>query len=278
MFRRVGILGTGLIGGSLGCSLKKYRLAQEIIGVSRTPSSIARARRAGAIDRGSTELKVLKDVELLILAMPVEAIINRAPEVASVISPRCIVIDVGSSKTAIVSSLSRVFKRFVGTHPLAGSEKSGAGFASAGLLAGALCLLTPRSGTDAAALATVERMYRRIGCRTLRLSPQEHDRMLALTSHLPHLIAFALVRCLPGRYRGLVPNSFRDLTRVAASSAQLWEEIFRTNRKDVLFWLRLFEYQLALARTALQAGDNIRLAKLLRESSRKAATLRKPRT
>ena len=273
MFERVGILGTGLIGGSLGCALKKFKLARFVVGVSRRPENIRRAKALEAIDSGSTDISVLADVDLLILATPVETIISQAPAVAALIKPGCIVIDVGSTKEAVVKKLSRVFKRFVGTHPLAGSEKRGVGFASAGLFKGAQCVITPGPASDKRALAAVSAMYRAVGARPVMLSSKEHDMVLALTSHLPHLIAFALMRTLPKRYNAFVPASFRDLTRVAASDAGIWDDIFCTNSANIRAWLGKFVKELAALRRALVTNDRKALQRILKSASQQRNAL-----
>jgi prephenate dehydrogenase len=274
MFKRVGILGTGLIGGSVGCALKKHGLARTVVGVSRRPESIRLAIAMKAIDSGSTDLSVLAGADLLILATPVEKILGLGPQLTGLISPACIVIDVGSTKELIVRKLSKVFKRFVGTHPLAGSEKRGVAYASASLLKGAQCIITPGPASDKGAVSRVSAMYRAIGAKTVTLSGREHDAVLALTSHLPHLIAFALMNSLPKRYAAFVPASFRDLTRIAASDAGIWDDIFSTNAGNIRAWLDVFLRELERIGKTLKKNDRKALQKMLERASRQRNALK----
>jgi prephenate dehydrogenase len=155
LFNKVAIVGVGLIGGSLALAIKKRGLAKEVIGVSRRKKTLLLARQRGMIDRGSQDLNIIKDVDLVILAAPVETIIKTAQEVSKIVGPDCIVIDVGSTKEQIVFKLEKLFKHFVGSHPLAGSEKRGVSNACDEIFNNSLCILTPTKHTAASALRKV---------------------------------------------------------------------------------------------------------------------------
>jgi prephenate dehydrogenase len=255
IYKRAVIVGTGLIGGSLALAIKKYRLAKEVVGISRHAKSIAIAVKKGAIDRGSRSLSEARGADLMVLATPVSVVLSQAAALAKIVGKDCVVTDVGSTKLQIVSSLERVFPRFVGSHPLAGSEKRGVANADASLFNGSLCLVTPTRKTDRAALRLVETLWKKAGARVGRMSPAEHDRALAFTSHLPHAAAFSLINAVPGSYLGLAAGGLKDTTRVAGSDAEIWVDIFLSNKTSILSALKAFGRHLGALEKALQRND-----------------------
>lgn len=269
MFTKVGIVGTGLVGGSLGQALKKKRLARSVVGTSRLPRSVARARALKAIDAGSTGLDILAGCDLIILATPVETIIAQMDKIKRIIRGDCIVIDVASTKEKVVAQANKRFARFVGCHPLAGSEKRGIDCARPELFKNAPCIITPVKETDRAALAEVIRLWKALGSTPVILDPRAHDLTLAFMSHLPHVIAFALTAATPGKYFTLAPQSYRDITRIASSNPGLWDDIFATNKKNILNSIDIFLTHVNSMRSALKKNDFRALNRIMRSAQQK---------
>jgi prephenate dehydrogenase len=254
----VAVIGVGLIGGSLGQALrrsKRYR----VLGIARRPSTLHEAKRLGAIDAGSTNLTDVYQADIVVLATPVDFIVPILQQIKPFLKPRAIVTDAGSVKGVLDQQIRGV--RFVGAHPLAGSHKTGVKAARADLFRGATCVLVPQ---DLSALGEVRRLWETAGARILVMSAQDHDAAVALTSHLPHLLAHALVQAVmkhPERktLKALMAGSFRDMTRVASSDPEQWVQIFQSNLKNLRHAARLFEAELHrlnadLARPSLRAA------------------------
>jgi prephenate dehydrogenase len=269
LFTKVGIVGTGLVGGSLGQALKKKHLARAVVGTSRQPRTIVRARALKAIDSGSTRLDILAGCDLIILAAPVETIIKQIEEIRRIVSPGCIVIDVASTKEKVVAAAGKRFARFVGCHPLAGSEKRGIESARPDLFENAPCIITPVKKTERAALTAVIRLWKALGSTTVLLDPRTHDRALAYMSHLPHVIAFGLMAATPSKYLDLAPQSFRDITRIASSSPELWDDIFTTNNKNLVCSIDAFITLVKTIRAALISNDPRTLNRVMRAAQQK---------
>ena len=277
MFNQVTIIGLGLIGGSLGLAIRRKRLARRVIGVSRKPSTLRRAMRIGAIDEGSTDLRrAVSGAELVILATPVDLIVSYAKRIAPWLQPGSLISDVGSTKATIVQALEHRLPRpvaFVGTHPLAGSERRGIDAASATLFDGSLCVVTKAAATNPQALARVRRLWSRIAGRAVVMSPREHDQALAAVSHLPHLVAFCLMGATNHGALMLAPRSFLDATRVAKSDPDLWDDIFLTNRIALARALRQFQRQLDRTKTLLSRADRAGLRRFLKHTHALRLTL-----
>ncbi len=229
----VAIIGVGLIGGSLGQALrqsKRYR----VLGIARRPFSTLRdAKHLGAIDAGSTNLTDVYQADIIVMATPVDSIVPFVQKIKPFLKPHAIVTDVGSVKGILDQQIRGV--RFVGAHPLAGSHKTGVKAARADLFKGATCVLVPQ---DRTALKSIRDLWRTTGARVLIMSAQAHDAAVALTSHLPHLLAHALVHAAAKRpnqkiLQSLMAGSFRDVTRVASSDPDQWVQIFQANLKNL---------------------------------------------
>ncbi|MDD4900136.1 MAG: prephenate dehydrogenase [Candidatus Omnitrophica bacterium] len=272
IFKRVAIVGVGLIGGSLGLAIKGKKIAGKVIGVSRHQRTINFARKIGAIDEGSLELKAVKDADLLILAAPIETILKLSGQLSKLIKKDCIVTDVASTKKEIVSKLEKVFPNFVGAHPLAGSEKRGIDFAKKGLFNGSLCIITATGNTSLKAKNKVTFLWRKLGCRISTLSASEHDRIMAFVSHLPHIIAFSLIGAVPQKYLGFSASGLRDTTRIASSDALLWAEILLSN-SNCPQAIEAFEKNLKQIKIAIKNKDRQVLAHLLESARRKRETI-----
>jgi len=237
---KIAIVGVGLIGGSLGLAMKKRRLAAEITGIGRNKKRLQKAKTAGAIDVLSTEFSDAAEADIVILSGPVDVIPYAARKIKPYLKPSCIVTDTGSTKAVIVRKLENLFPgKFVGSHPLAGSEKSGVRFASPDLFEDATIILTPTEKTGAATLKKTRKFWTDLGGNVILLKPQEHDRFTADISHLPHLLAVGLVKFvleMPYRkkLKKMIAGGFLDTTRIAAGTPEVWSGIFLTNKKEIL--------------------------------------------
>ncbi len=243
---------------------RAHGLAAEIVGIGRDAARLEAARRDGALDHVTTDLAAgVKDADLLVLAPPVGVIAAMLEDVARVCGPETLVTDVGSTKAAIVRTAERLGRtrplRFVGSHPMAGSEKSGYGHARADLFHGATVVVTPTETSDPGAVKTVSELWERLGAgRVVTLDPDAHDRAAAAISHLPHLVAMALVdavdRFEPSALE-IAARGFRDTTRIAASDPVMWEEIFVANRDALGQSLVAFREALGELERLVATGD-----------------------
>jgi prephenate dehydrogenase len=270
----VAIVGTGLIGGSIALALKKKKLCRRIIGVCLHKKSLAAARKMKAVDTASLSLEAIKDAELVILATPVSVILRLAPKISGIIKRDCLVFDVGSTKASIVRKLSGIFPHFVGTHPLAGSEKRGVANAKADLFQGSLCLITPAPGTDKNALSKVRSFWRALEAKTVIMSPARHDQILGFVSHLSHLSAFALIHSIPNQFLKFSPCSLKEATRVAGSDSELWADIMLDNRVNVLKAVSSLQKNLAAIKKTLAGNDRAELARILLKAKIKRGSLK----
>jgi len=260
-FGIVAIVGVGLIGGSLGMALKTRRLADRVIGVGRSRERLNAAVALGAIDFGLTDLSEgLAEADVIVLCTTVGHIIKTLPETLAHAKPGAVITDVGSTKSAVVAAASG-HSRFVGGHPMAGSEQTGVEAATPYLFEEATWAITPSEATTPDALHTVEMLAREVGATTLTLSSEAHDTMLAVTSHLPHVLASALMRQAIGTREAhaetdkLTAGSFADATRVASSSPELWRDVCLSNRDALLDALGGFRTELDRLEAAVGAGD-----------------------
>jgi len=239
-FKKVAIIGVGLIGGSLGMAIKSRRLAELITGVTRHRSTLISAKKHKALDRTTLDLrKAVKDADLVIIATPISRIVKIAKDIFPHLKPGCIVTDVGSVKGVIVREIEKMARirrkeiYFVGGHPMAGSEKSGVSFAKSDLFKNTVCFLTSTPRTDQGALNKVKNLWGKIGAVTEIVSPQKHDRIVAYISHLPHLLAYNLLIVTPPQYYRYAAGSFLDMTRIVSSDPQLWQDVCRMNSGEI---------------------------------------------
>ncbi|MDX1934355.1 MAG: prephenate dehydrogenase/arogenate dehydrogenase family protein [Capsulimonadales bacterium] len=266
-FSRIAIVGVGLIGGSLGLAVRERGLAAEVIGIGRNPVTLSEARELRAIDAFSLDLaEGTAGADLVVLATPIPQILADIERLAALADFQGIVTDVGSIKGEIAARGARFLPdRFIGSHPMAGSEKAGVRFASADLFVGATWVLTPTEGTPADRCERVRFLAGAIGARLLELSPDAHDRAVAVTSHLPHILAYALAAVAGDRAEAepdlpaVAAGSFASGTRVAQSSPELWQGICSGNRAAVLEALRAYSAELDEVRRALESEDDTAL-------------------
>lgn len=266
-FSQVTIIGVGLIGGSLGMILRRKGLASTVIGVGRRIENLKTAVELGAIDRYVVDPKEgVKDADLVVLATPVDTYERHLKEWASCLKPGAIVTDVGSVKGELVELSERALPsgvHFVGAHPIAGKEKTGVAAGSDQLFHGARCIVTPTKKTDPEALERVRAMWEETGSVMLTMDPHLHDKILGAVSHLPHVAAFALINALVD-IREKVPaldlaghsgGGLRDTTRIAASSPEMWRDIFLWNRDNLLTFIEAYERSLGQIKQLIRAGD-----------------------
>lgn len=261
-FNRAVIIGVGLIGGSLGMAMRKRRLAREVIGVARVPETIGAAQARGAIDRGTTDpVDGVAGADLVVLATPPELVIPMAREVLPYLGTGAVVTDVASVKGAIVREIEAALDpsrgvAFVGGHPMAGNEGRGVAAATEDLFEGSVYLITRTPHTDPAAADRIAALARALGARPIVMDPDAHDRAVARVSHLPYLLAAALMGAAEDETAAAGP-SFLGATRVAGSPVSMWAQICRLNRREIVDALRAFRGRLARLETALEDGADL---------------------
>ncbi|MDX8401723.1 MAG: prephenate dehydrogenase/arogenate dehydrogenase family protein [Mariprofundaceae bacterium] len=265
LVRRLAVIGVGLIGGSLALALRRAGAVAHVIGAGRDAAHLAHARSLGVIDEGTTDIAAAVDgADMVLLAVPMGAYAGVLGAMAGALAPDAIVTDAGSTKRYAIEAARAHLPdaaRFVPGHPIAGSEHSGVAAARPDLFRSRLCLLTPTAETGEAALARVEAMWTAVGAHVQRMDADEHDRVLAAVSHLPHLAAYALVNAvLRLRRDDLDPldfaaGGFRDFTRIASSSPEMWRDICLTNRDALAGQLDALLEELGALRAALADED-----------------------
>lgn len=256
--KRLCIIGVGLIGGSLGMAARERGLAERVVGVGRSAERLQIALQRGAVDEVTTSLQEgVSGADMVVVCTPVGLILPTIRLFQQWLSEGCVVTDVGSVKGAIVQQATELLgERFVGGHPMAGSEQTGVHHARADLFVGSTWALTPTDRTDEDAVRKVTALAEGVGAQVILADPEEHDRAVALTSHLPHAVALALMHVAQNTpYPQLIGGSFRDGTRVAASSPELWRDIFLHNREQVLWAIDEFAGKLEEIRSAIADED-----------------------
>jgi len=265
-FQRVAILGVGLMGGSLGMAIRARSLAQTVVGWDYKADSLMLAQQRGAIDAAELDLALaVRNADAIFLAIPVTVAPDLLERIAPNVSPTALISDLGSVKTEIVATGARLFgERFIGGHPMAGSEQSGIGAAHADLFEGAAWAVVPaqpESSLSEPCLARLLALVTALNARPLLLDSATHDRLVALISHLPHVLAFALRGTIETDLERdlalqLAGGSYRDMTRVASSDPTLWRGIFQANRDFLLTALTTYEQQLSTFIQSLRDNDS----------------------
>jgi cyclohexadieny/prephenate dehydrogenase len=265
-FNKIALIGFGLIGGSIARAARGQGLAAEIVTSARSAKSRARVSELGIVDRVvETNAEAVKDADLVILCIPVGACGPVAQEIADHLKPGAIVSDVGSVKGAVVRDMAPYLPdsvHFVPAHPVAGTEHSGPDSGFAELFINRWCILTPPDGTDPNAVEKLGAFWTALGARVETMTPDHHDLVLAITSHLPHLIAYTIVGTadeLEGVTQSEVlkfsAGGFRDFTRIAASDPIMWRDVFLANKDAVLEMLGTFNEDLSKLTRAIRRGD-----------------------
>jgi prephenate dehydrogenase len=269
------IAGVGLIGGSLGLSLKKNNLVTNVIGFGRSRKNLELAKSIGAIDEIATDLKAAKDAEIILLAVPVFTIDALAQDILPHLNDTSIVTDVGSTKMDVISrmrtSLGYRFPQYIPGHPIAGGEKSGAGAAKSDLFTDHKVLLTPEKDTNLPALTRIADMWSSTGATVTQMQAEHHDVVLALTSHLPHVLAFALVNYLTNDKHAnqcfeLAAGGFLDFTRIASSDPEMWRDICLSNKTGLLKTIDKFSDELATLRGMIASGEKDQIEAIFRNA------------
>lgn len=273
---KLAICGLGLIGGSIGLAARKRKLTREVCGLVRRPEAVREAERRGVVDSATLDpAEAVAGADMVVLAVTLGAAERIAGRIRPHLPEGCIVTDAGSCKRLVIERVQGALGRgvrFVGAHPIAGSEQSGMGAARADLFEGAPCIVTPVRGTDKAAAKEVAAFWSALGSRVSVMSPAEHDRVVAAISHLPHFLAVSLVNASVGMLDektalGYAGSGFRDTTRVAASGAEMWVEIGMDNAGEILRAVASLEKQLSSLKKALRGKDPAALRALLTRAS-----------
>lgn len=278
LIKKMAVIGVGLIGGSFSRALKSVGVVEQVVGFDRDPENLAEAVRLGVIDAAASSLaEAVEGVELVFIAVPVGAVAAVVAQVAPFLPPGCIVTDGGSVKAEVVQAcepLMPVGTWFVGGHPIAGTEHSGAAAAFAELYRGRRCILTPTATTSAEALELVVRLWSAAGCRVECMEAATHDRVFAAVSHLPHLVAYALVHAVAGSAEeedsilAFSAGGFRDFTRIASSDPAMWRDIALMNRGALLDMLDRYSVEFTTLREHVASGDGPWLEEFFHTSKR----------
>jgi prephenate dehydrogenase len=272
-FQKITIIGVGLLGGSIGLAARRRRLAREVAGFVRRPASLKDCEKTGAVDYATTDLlAAVSSADLVILCTPLSQMWQRVTEMLPALKRGAIVTDVGSVKASVVRELESLVQEsgahFVGSHPMAGAEKTGVLAARADLFVNAVCVVTPAKGSNAAAVRKVEEFWKSLGARTLRMTPEQHDLLVSHSSHLPHIVAAAMANLVldparPEFQSALCANGFRDATRIASGSPEMWRDIALANRKNLSQSLDAFISGLQKFQRALNKSDAKAISKFL---------------
>ncbi|GGF40183.1 cyclohexadienyl dehydrogenase [Aliidongia dinghuensis] len=266
LFRRVAIIGFGLIGSSLGRAIKQHGLAGTLVAIDRDAPSRDEIALLKLADEVTGDLAAgVADADLVVLATPVSTYAELGRAIAPLLKPGCIVSDVGSVKQLVLEDLAPALPphvHLVPGHPIAGTERSGPGAGFASLFEGRWCILTPAPGTDRAAVAAVNALWHAIGSDVVEMDAEHHDKVLAITSHLPHLIAYTIVGTavdleedIKSEVVKFSASGFRDFTRIAASDPTMWRDIFLNNREAVLEMLQRLTEDLFALQRAIRWGE-----------------------
>jgi prephenate dehydrogenase len=276
LFQRVAVVGVGLIGGSFALALKEAKACGHVVGVGRSPANLKLALSRGAIDSISTDPAVAAEgADLVLVASPVGQFEKIFRAVAASLKPDAVLTDAGSTKRDVVAAARKALKKkigqFVPAHPIAGAEKSGAGAANAELFRGRRVVITPLKENAPAAVDKVNRAWSTCGARTSQMSPEQHDAVFAAVSHLPHLLAYALVHEVNGRKNAaelfsFAAGGFRDFTRIASSHPEMWRDICLANADKLGAELASYSKKLAAVKKLLSRGDAEALEKLFNEA------------
>ena len=264
-WKKITLIGVGLLGGSLGLALKQRRLAECVAGFVRRPASLQECEASGAVDHATLDLHgAVEGADLVVFCTPIAQMRQLAKQLLPNLKRGAIVTDVGSVKESVVRGLESLIKRrgahFVGSHPMAGAEKAGVLAARADLFAGAVCVVTPTPNTNKAAQARIEKLWASVGARVLTLPPRIHDQLVSRSSHLPHVVAAGLATLVldpkqPPEQGLLCATGFRDTTRIASGSPEMWRDIALANHKNIAAAIGQFSRDLARFRRALMKGD-----------------------
>ena len=277
MFNQLGVIGCGLMGGSFALALKRAGLVQRVVGYSKSPSTVERARRLGVIDiAAESALLAVSGSDIVLISVPVAASDATFKAIRHMVEPGTLFMDVGSTKRDVVDVARRVLRErigsFVPAHPIAGKEVAGVEHADAQLYQGKQVILTPLAQTDPVMVQKATDVWAAIGCQVLRMTPEHHDAAFAAVSHLPHLLAFAYFNAVISQPAGreflsLAGPGFRDFTRIAAGDPTVWRDILLANREEVLKQSQRLRHALDAFEVVMRSGNQEALEDLIRTAS-----------
>ena len=278
MIKTLAVIGVGLIGGSFSKALKAAGAVQRVIGFDLDPDNLTEALQLGVIDEIAADYaEAVSSADLVFLAVPVRAMTAAVAACAPYLSAGCVVTDGGSVKEELVAACEPLMPEgchFVGGHPIAGTEHSGAKASFATLFQGRRCILTPTSRTDQQSLELVQRLWEAAGSRVECMEPLTHDRVFAAVSHLPHMVAYALVHAVDRSAEeeenilAFSAGGFRDFTRIASSDPSMWRDIALMNRLPLLSVLDRYQQEFAALKEKVAAGDGAWLENYFTTSKR----------
>ena len=284
MFEQLGLIGCGLMGGSFALALKRAGLVKRVVGYSKSPSTTEQARQMGVIDvEAPSALLAVSGADIVLLAVPVSATEATFKAIRHLVNPNTLIMDVGSTKRDVVDAARRVLRDnvgcFVPAHPITGKEVSGVEHADADLYAGKQVILTPIERTFTVQLQKAVDVWAALGCNVIKMSPQAHDAAYAAVSHLPHLIAFALINSISGQehgkdYLSLAGPGFRDFSRIAASDPKMWRDILIANREELLAQSKIFQQTLQSLEKLIGGSNGDALEQLIEQASHTRANWR----
>lgn len=277
MFEQLGLIGCGLMGGSFALALKRAGLVKRVVGYSKSPSTTQKARQMGVIDvEAPSALLAVSGADIVLIAVPVAATEATLKSIRHLVTPQMLVMDVGSTKTDVVEAARRALRdqvgSFVPAHPITGKELAGVEHADADLYKGKQLILTPMERTLTVQLRKAHEVWAALGCRVVQMSPESHDAALAAVSHLPHLLAFALMNGIADQATSkqllsLAGPGFRDFTRIAASDPKVWRDILLANKTELLAQSRLFQQALQDFEQLITDGNTAALEQAIARAS-----------
>jgi prephenate dehydrogenase len=278
MFEQLGLIGCGLMGGSFALALKRAGLVKRVVGYSKSPSTTQRALSMGVIDvEAPSALLAVSGADVVLLAVPVAATEATLKAIKHLVTKDMLIMDVGSTKRDVIDSARRVLRDHIGCfvpcHPITGKEVSGVEHSDPDLYTGKQVILTPVDRTDPGHLQRAVQLWEALDCRVIEMAPDAHDAAFAAVSHLPHLIAFALMNGINSQdhgkdYLSLAGPGFRDFTRIAASDPKMWRDILLANRQELLEQSKIFQRTLSVMEAIIESGDGEALEGLIEQASR----------
>ena len=284
MFEQLGLIGCGLMGSSFALALKRAGLVKRVVGYSKSPSTTERARQMGVIDvEAPSALLAVSGADIVLLAIPVSATESMFKAIRHLVGPHTLIMDVGSTKRDVVDAARRVLREHVGAfvpcHPITGKEVSGVEHADENLYAGKQVIITPIERTFTVQLKKAIKVWTALGCHVMQMSPQAHDAAYAAVSHLPHLIAFAMINGIKSQdngkdYLALAGPGFRDFTRIAASDPKMWRDILLANRDELLAQSKIFQQSLQSLEQLISSSSGDALQSLIDQASETRANWR----
>jgi prephenate dehydrogenase len=277
MFEQLGLIGCGLMGGSFALALKRAGLVKRVVGYSKSPSTTQRALSMGVIDvEAPSALLAVSGADIVLLAVPVAATEATLKAIKHLVTKDMLIMDVGSTKRDVIDAARRVLRDHIGVfvpcHPITGKEVSGVEHADPDLYTGKQIILTPIDKTNAVQSEKAVKVWEGLGCKVFKMTPDAHDAAFAAVSHLPHLIAFALMNGITSQdhgkdYLSLAGPGFRDFTRIAASEPKMWRDILLANRQELLAQSQIFQRALQAMEVMIETGNNEALEGLIAQAS-----------